>query len=255
MPEHITVDLNADCGESYGAWRLGDDGALLDVVTSANVACGFHAGDPTTLRLTCTDASENRVRIGAQVAYQDLRGFGRRHLDVPPADLTADVIYQIGALQAIARSAGSTVGYVKPHGALYNRIVTDEEQAQAVVDGVLACAPELPVLGLPGSAFLRIAEASGLRGFREAFADRAYLPDGALVPRSKRGATLEHPDEIAERVLRMVRDGVVEAIDGSEVAIRPDSICVHGDNPEAVAIARRVREALTDAGVTITPFT
>ncbi|KXP12728.1 hypothetical protein AXK57_00255 [Tsukamurella pulmonis] len=250
----MRIDLNADCGESYGAWRLGDDAALLDVVTSANVACGFHAGDPTTLRETCAAAVAKGVAIGAQVGYADLRGFGRRSMDVPAADLTADVIYQIGALQAIARSVRGTVDYVKPHGALYNRIVADEAQAAAVVEGVLAAAPDLPVLGLPGSAFLRIAAERGLAVVREAFADRAYLPDGALVPRSREGAVLHDPDEIAARVLRMVGDGTVEAIDGTEVELAPDSVCVHGDNPSAVAVARRLRTVLDGAGVTIARF-
>lgn len=250
----MRIDLNADCGESFGAWRLGDDAALLDVVTSANVACGFHAGDPTTLRETCAAAVAAGVAIGAQVGYADLRGFGRRSMDVPAADLTADVIYQIGALQAVARSVGGTVDYVKPHGALYNRIVVDEAQAAAVVEGVLAAAPDLPVLGLPGSAFLRIAAERGLRTVREAFADRAYLPDGALVPRSREGSMLHDPDEIAARVLRMVGDGTVEAIDGSEVDLTPDSVCVHGDNPSAVAVARRLRTVLDGAGVAIARF-
>ncbi|KXO96847.1 LamB/YcsF family protein (plasmid) [Tsukamurella tyrosinosolvens] len=250
----MRIDLNADCGESFGAWRLGDDAALLDVVTSANVACGFHAGDPTTLRETCAAAVAAGVAIGAQVGYADLRGFGRRSMDVPAADLTADVIYQIGALQAVARSVGGTVDYVKPHGALYNRIVADEAQAAAVVEGVLAAAPDLPVLGLPGSAFLRIAAERGLRTVREAFADRAYLPDGALVPRSREGSVLHDPDEIAARVLRMVGDGTVEAIDGSEVDLTPDSVCVHGDNPSAVAVARRLRTVLDGAGVAIARF-
>ncbi|MEC4614989.1 LamB/YcsF family protein [Tsukamurella tyrosinosolvens] len=250
----MRIDLNADCGESFGAWRLGDDAALLDVVTSANVACGFHAGDPTTLRQTCAAAVAAGVAIGAQVGYADLRGFGRRSMDVPAADLTADVIYQIGALQAVARSVGGTVDYVKPHGALYNRIVADEAQAAAVVEGVLAAAPDLPVLGLPGSAFLRIAAERGLRTVREAFADRAYLPDGALVPRSREGSVLHDPDEIAARVLRMVGDGTVEAIDGSEVDLTLDSVCVHGDNPSAVAVARRLRTVLDGAGVAVARF-
>ncbi|GIZ96634.1 UPF0271 protein [Tsukamurella sp. TY48] len=248
------IDLNADCGESYGAWRLGDDDALLRVVSSANVACGFHAGDPTTLRATCARAVDQGVRIGAQVGYADLRGFGRRFIDVPAADLTADVIYQIGALQAIARSVGGTVSYVKPHGALYNTIVGNETQARAVIDGVLACAPELPVLGLAGSAFLRLAAGSGLRAVAEAFADRAYTAEGTLVPRTLPGSVLHDPDEIAARVVRMVFDGTVEAIDGTEVELRAESVCVHGDNPEAVQVASRLRQVLEGAGAAITPF-
>lgn len=249
------IDLNADCGESYGAWRLGDDDALLGVVSSANVACGFHAGDPSTLRATCARAVDRGVRIGAQVGYADLRGFGRRFIEVPPADLTADVIYQIGALQAIARSVGGEVSYVKPHGALYNAIVGHAAQARAVVDGVKDCAPSLPVLGLPDSDFLAIAAEQGLRTVAEAFADRAYTPEGTLVPRARPGSVLHDPDEIAARVVRMVFDGTVEAIDGTEVALRADSVCVHGDNPEAVQVAARLRQVLEGAGATIAPFT
>ncbi|ADG77246.1 5-oxoprolinase subunit A OS=Tsukamurella paurometabola (strain ATCC 8368 / DSM / CCUG 35730/ CIP 100753 / JCM 10117 / KCTC 9821 / NBRC 16120 / NCIMB 702349/ NCTC 13040) OX=521096 GN=pxpA PE=3 SV=1 [Tsukamurella paurometabola] len=248
------IDLNADCGESYGAWRLGDDDALLGIVSSANVACGFHAGDPSTLRATCARAVEQGVRIGAQVGYADVRGFGRRFIEVPPADLTADVIYQIGALQAIARSVGGEVTYVKPHGALYNAIVGHTSQARAVVDGVLACTSGLPVLGLPGSEFLRIAAEQGLHPVAEAFADRAYTPEGTLVPRSHPGSVLHDPDEIAARVVRMVFDDTVEAIDGTEVELHADSVCLHGDNPEAVRVAARLRTVLEGAGAEIAPF-
>ena len=167
------IDLNADLGESFGVWRLGDDDAMLEVVTSANVACGFHAGDPTLLLRTCQVAADREVRIGAQVSYRDLAGFGRRFIDVAPVDLTADVVYQIGALQALAAVEGGTVRYVKPHGGLYNAIVAHTRQAQAVVDAVRSVDPNLPILGLPGSEVLRLAEAAGLRAVTEAFADRA----------------------------------------------------------------------------------
>ncbi|GAA4384711.1 LamB/YcsF family protein [Tsukamurella soli] len=250
----MRIDLNADCGESYGAWTLGDDDGLLSVVSSANIACGFHAGDPTTLRATCATAVASGVRIGAQVGYADLRGFGRRFIDVPYADLVADVIYQIGALQALARSVGGSVSYVKPHGALYNAIVTHRRQAEAVVEGMRACAPELPALGLPGSVFLAVAADAGLRPVAEAFADRAYTPDGALVPRSQPGAVLHDPDEIAARVLRMLVDGTVQAIDGTEVALAPESVCVHGDTPDAVTVARRLRRVIEGAGGRVVPF-
>ena len=250
----MQIDLNADLGESFGRWTLGDDDAMLEVVTSANVACGFHAGDSSVLRRSCEQAAAKGVSVGAQVGYRDLAGFGRRFIDVPPADLTDDVIYQIGALQGMARVAGTRVRYVKPHGALYNAIVHHEEQAAAVVAAVVAYDPSLPVLGLPGSAWLRQAREAGLTTVAEAFADRAYTPEGTLVSRREPGAVLHDPEEIARRCLAMVVDGQVEAIDGSQVAVTPGSLCVHGDSPGAVQIARRVRQVLTDDGVTLTPF-
>jgi 5-oxoprolinase (ATP-hydrolysing) subunit A len=243
------IDLNADLGESFGAWVLGDDEAMLRVVTSANVACGFHAGDPTTLRRTVARAAAAGVAVGAQVGYRDLAGFGRRRMDVAPDDLTADVLYQLGALEAMCRVAGTRVRYLKPHGALYNTVVTDEGQARAVVEAVLAYDASLPVLGLPGSALLRLADAEGLPTVAEAFADRAYDARGHLVPRSQPGALVTDPDEVAARVVRMVRDGVVTAVDGTEVTVAPQSVCVHGDTPGAVAVATAVRDALRDAGV------
>lgn len=248
------VDLNSDVGESFGRWRLGDDDAVLRQVTSANVACGFHAGDPTTLRHTCATAVREGVVIGAQVGYRDLAGFGRRFVDMDPAELTDDVLYQIGALDALARVEGSRVRYVKPHGALYNAIVHHEPQAQAVVDAVRAYDPDLPLLGLPGSAVLAAAERAGLRTVREAFADRAYTPEATLVSRREPGAVLDDPDEVARRVVRLVTEGVVTAVDGTTVRVEADSICVHGDSPDAVAMAERVRAGLADAGVEVASF-
>jgi len=248
------VDLNADLGESFGVWRLGDDGAMLDVVTSANVACGFHAGDAATLARTCRAAAERGVRIGAQVSYRDLAGFGRRFIDVTPEDLTADVIYQIGALQALAHAAGSTVSYVKPHGALYNSIVTNHDQARAVAEAVHAVDPSLPVLGLSGSAFFAAAHELGLRTVPEAFADRAYRSDGQLVSRRLPNAVLHDVAEIADRVVSMVTAGRVAAADGSMIPITVESICVHGDSPGAVQIANAVRERLVDDGVELKAF-
>ena len=249
-----SIDLNADLGESYGAWTLGDDDAMLALVSSANVACGFHAGDPTTLLRTCRSASNAAVRIGAQVGYHDLAGFGRRFLDVSPADLTADVIYQMGALDALAQVSGSAVAYVKPHGALYNAIVHHRVQAKAVVDAVLAYDPTLPVLGLPGSAFLDEAERAGLRTVTEAFADRAYTPQGTLVARSEPGAVLSDPDAVAQRVLTMITDGTTLAVDGSRIAVAAESICLHGDSPGAVAMATAVSELLSGNGIDVTAF-
>ena len=248
------LDLNADVGESFGAWTLGDDAAVLDVVTSANVACGFHAGDPLTLRRTCAYAAERGVVVGAQVGYHDLAGFGRRFVDVPADALAADVIYQLGALSAMAHVAGTRVAYVKPHGALYNAIVHHEAQAQAVVDAVVAVDTSLPILGLPGSVVLERATAAGLRAVSEAFADRAYTPDGRLVPRTQAGAVLHDPAEVAARVVRLAREGVVTAVDGTDVEVLAESVCIHGDTPGAVEMARAVRRELESAGIEIRPF-
>jgi UPF0271 protein len=250
-----SVDLNADLAEGFGIWELGDDDALLDIVTSANLACGFHAGNPVGLARTCRSAAERGVRIGAQVGYFDLAGFGRRRIEVAPDELSADVIYQIGALQALARAAGTTVGYVKPHGALYNTIVTDSEQARAVANAINAADPELPVLGLAGSVFFTEARRLGLRTVAEAFADRAYQPDGQLVPRSDPGAVLHDPVQIAERVLSMAKTGTVTAVDGSVIGIEVESICVHGDSPGAVKIAGAVRDRLRSEGIELAAFT
>ncbi|GAA1700190.1 5-oxoprolinase subunit PxpA [Fodinicola feengrottensis] len=248
------IDLNSDLGEGFGIWPMGDDDALLDVVSSANVACGFHAGDPSVLRRVTERAAERGVVIGAQVGYRDLPGFGRRFIDVDPAELVNDVIYQIAALDGFARIAGTKVRYVKPHGALYNAIVTHAEQAAAVVDAVLRYDPELPVLGLPGSQWLRQAAAAGLTAVAEAFADRAYTPEGTLVSRRLPGAVVHDLDTVVERTVRMAVEGTVVAVDGSVVAVRPRSLCVHGDTPGAVEIARRVKAGLVDAGVELRPF-
>ena len=248
------IDLNADLGEGFGVWRLGDDDAMLQVVTSANVACGFHAGDPAGLLRVCRTAAERGVRIGAQVSYRDLAGFGRRFIDVATEDLIADIVYQIGALQGIAAAAGSTVSYVKPHGALYNTIVTNREQAAAVATAVHLVDATLPVLGMAGSAFFDEAARLGLRTVAEAFADRAYRPDGQLLSRREPGAVLHDPVEIAQRVVTMVTSGRVTAIDGAQIAVSAESICVHGDSPGAVQIATSVLDQLKAAGTDIRAF-
>ena len=250
-----SLDLNADLAEGFGIWELGDDGAMLDIVTSANLACGFHAGNPVGLARTCRAAVARGVRIGAQVGYFDLAGFGRRRIDVEPAELTADVIYQIGALQALARAAGTALGYVKPHGALYNTIVTDRDQARAVAEAVHAADPGLAVLGPASSVFFTEARRLGLQTVAEAFADRAYQPDGQLVPRNDAGAVLRNPAQIADRVLSMVETGSVTAVDGSVIAIEVESVCVHGDSPGAVEIASSVRDRLLSEGITLAAFT
>ncbi|PPK93141.1 UPF0271 protein [Kineococcus xinjiangensis] len=248
------VDLNSDLGEGFGAWRLGDDEAMLGLVTSANVACGFHAGDPRTLLATCETAARRGVAVGAQVSYRDLAGFGRRFIDYDPDDLVADLLYQLAALDGLARTSGGRVRYVKPHGALYNAVVTHEVQARAVVEAVRRYDPGLPVLGLAGSALLRVAGAAGLRTVAEAFADRAYTPEGGLVPRGREGAVLHDPAVVAERVVRMVTTGEVAAADGTLLPVLVDSVCVHGDTPGAVDMARAVRAALERAGVRIAAF-
>jgi 5-oxoprolinase (ATP-hydrolysing) subunit A len=238
----VPVDLNADLGESYGHWTLGDDAAMLKLITSANIACGFHAGDPAMLRATCRRAVATGVVIGAQVSYPDLVGFGRRFLDMSQPDLTAAVIYQIGALDGLARSVGGRVRYVKPHGALYNTVVDDELQAQAVIEAVLACDPELPVVGLPGSVLLQQAAAAGLRSVTEYFIDRNYTSDGRLVDRRQPNALISDPVLAAHRAVAAAR------------AEKADSFCAHGDSPGAVQITSAVRNALLGEGVTLAPF-
>jgi UPF0271 protein len=247
------IDLNADLGEGFGHWRLTDDDALLAVVTSANVACGFHAGDPATMRRVCERAAERGVRIGAQVSYRDLAGFGRRAMDVPPDELAAEVAYQIGALEVFARAAGTAVAYVKPHGALYNRAVHDAGQAGAVVAGV-RLAGALPVLGLPGSQLLAAAARAGLGTVTEAFADRAYTAGGTLVPRHEAGAVIGAAPDVVARSVRLALDGQVTALTGETVAVGARSLCVHGDTPGAARLAARVREALEGAGLRVVAF-
>ena len=249
-----TIDLNSDLGEGHGSWRMGDDEALLGVVSSANVACGFHAGDPSVMAQTCRDAAAAGVTVGAHVAYRDLAGFGRRFLDCSPTELADDVLYQMGALDAVARSAGTTVRYVKPHGALYNTIAHHEAHAQAVVDAVTAFGGDLPLLLLPGSVALEKAERAGLRGVAEAFADRSYTPDGRLVSRREPGAVLHDAAQVTERMVRLCEDGTLTAADGSTVRLHAESICVHGDTPGSAAMAAEVRAGLERAGITVRSF-
>lgn len=249
-----TMDLNSDLGESLGAWPMGDDAAMLEIVSSANVACGFHAGDPAGILQTLRAAAARGVVVGAHVAYPDLKGFGRRNMDVSSADLVADVIYQIGALQGLAAAAGTCVRYVKPHGALYNTIAHDARQAHDVIAAIRAVNPQLALVALAGSPLVQWARDAGLRVVSEAFADRAYTPQGALVSRREKGAVLHDPEQIAQRMLRLAQEGVIEAVDGSVVRIEADSICVHGDSPDAVAIARQLRARLEAEGIAIASF-
>lgn len=250
----LTIDINSDLGESFGAWKMGDDSAMLDVVSSANVACGFHAGDPAGILKTVKAAAERGVAIGAHVGYRDLAGFGRRNMDPSSEELIGDVIYQIGALQGLAKAAGTRVTYVKPHGALYNTIAIDARQAADVIAAIRAIDPSLVLMALAGSQLVEQARTAGLTVVAEAFADRAYTPQGNLVSRREKGSVLHDPELVAQRMLRMVRDGVIEAIDGTMTQIDAQSICVHGDSPGAVAIAQRLRALLEESGHAVQPF-
>ncbi|MDB6181912.1 LamB/YcsF family protein [Paracoccus fistulariae] len=249
-----SIDLNSDLGEGYGAWKMGDDEAMLDIVSSANVACGFHAGDPQGILTTLRQAAARGVAVGAHVSYPDRVGFGRRPMDVTSAELTADVIYQIGAMQGLATAAGTRVSYVKPHGALYNTIAGDARQADAVIAGIREVDPGLILMGLAGAPILSRAQEAGLATVAEAFGDRAYTPQGHLVSRREAGAVLHDAKMVAARMVRLATEGVIEAIDGSTLTLKADSICVHGDSAGAVQMAQHIREGLIAAGVTVAPF-
>lgn len=237
------IDLNSDLGESVDGRLMGDDAAMFPLISSANIACGYHAGDDETMLASCRSAVDHGVSVGAHVSYRDRAGFGRRTMDMGPSELVADVAGQLAALARIAGSVGTRLSYVKPHGALYNRIVHDRAQAAAVVEAVAAFDPELPILGLPRSAVLELAADAGLPVFREAFVDRGYRPDGTLIPRGEPGAILDNMEQIAERAVQFALAGAA------------DSLCVHGDTPGAVQMARLVRERLSAAGIAVRPFT
>jgi UPF0271 protein len=251
----MRIDLNSDVGESYGAWRLGDDEALLQVVTSANVACGFHAGDPATMRRTVALAAANGVSIGAQAGYPDLVGFGRRELGATPRQIHDDVLYQLGALDGICRAEGTRVRYLRPHGALYHRCALDLEAAEAAVAACHAFDPDLAVVAPPGSAMLLAAQAAGIPVIREGFADRRYAPDGTPAPRAAADAVVADVEAAVQQALALALDGAVTAVDGSVLATAVDTICIHGDTPGAALLARAVRDALQRAGVTLAPAT
>ncbi len=248
------MDLNADLGESFGAWTLGDDAALLRVVTSANVACGFHAGDATVMRATVRLAAARGVAIGAHPGYRDLAGFGRRELAATPHEIADEVIYQLGALQAVCTAEGTRVRYVKPHGALYNRAAADAATARAIAESVARVDPSLVLLALAGSALIEAGRAVGLQVAAEAFADRGYLADGRLAPRGMAGALLTDPAAVASRAFALATDGRIDSLDGTPLTILPDSICIHGDTPGATRLAAAVRDRLAGSGITLTPF-
>ena len=247
------IDLNSDMGEGYGPWRMGDDLALLDVVSSANIACGYHAGDPRTMASTVAAAIERGVTLGAHVSYPDRVGFGRRDMKLSPTELTTDVLYQIGALEAFARVAGGRIAYVKPHGALYNRVAVDEADATAVVDALKQYGG-LSLLALPGSAAQRMAEAAGVPVVIEAFADRAYTDNGQLAPRSQPGAVIHDEQAVVARAVRMATEGCVTTLGGHELSLGARTLCLHGDTPGAVQLAHAIREGLERAGVPIQAF-
>lgn len=249
-----SIDLNSDLGESFGPWPMGDDVAMLEIVTSANIACGFHAGDPAGLLAVLKEAARRGVSVGAHVGYRDLVGFGRRAMDPSSAELVGDTIYQIGALQGLARVVGTSVRYVKPHGALYNTIAHDTRQAADVIAAIKAIDPSLVLMALAGAPIVEQARAAGITVVCEAFADRAYNADGSLVSRRLAGSVIHDPDAVAERMLRMVTEGKIAAVDGTDVAVEAQSICVHGDNPAAVALARALRAKLSANGVDLKAF-
>lgn len=249
-----SIDLNSDLGESFGPWPMGDDVSMLSIVTSANIACGFHAGDPAGILSVLKEAAGRGVSVGAHVGYRDLVGFGRRNMDPASAELVADTIYQIGALQGLATAAGTRVRYVKPHGALYNTIAHDARQAADVIAAIKAVDPSLVLMALSGAPIVEQARAAGLTVVCEAFADRAYNADGSLVSRRLPGSVIHDPQAVAGRMLRLVTEGRIAAIDGTEIALEAQSVCIHGDTPAAVAIARTLREALTAEGVELRPF-
>ncbi|WP_134682051.1 LamB/YcsF family protein [Paracoccus ravus] len=248
------IDLNSDLGEGFGPWPMGNDAAMLDIVTSANIACGFHAGDPAGILSTLRKAAERGTAVGAHIGYPDLVGFGRREMNPSSAELVGDTIYQIGALQGLATAAGTRVTYVKPHGALYNTIAKDARQAADVIAGIKAVNPSLKLLALAGAPIVQQAREAGLVVFSEAFADRAYNRDGSLVNRRLAGAVLHDPAEIAARMLRFAQERKIRTIDGVDIDLDADSICVHGDTLDAVEIARALRKQLEKAGIELAAF-
>lgn len=247
------MDLNCDMGESFGRWALGDDEAVLASVTSANVACGFHAGDPLTMVRTVRLAKEHGVGVGAHPGFNDLVGFGRRRLEATPDEVYADVLYQIGALGAVCRAEGVSLRHVKAHGALYNAALVDPALAEAIVRAVRAYDPTLIVVSADG-AMLEAARALGQPSALEGFVDRAYTGDGRLVARSEPGAVISDPEVVAARAVMLAQEGRIATVDGGWLAMRPDTLCIHGDTPGAARIARAVRAALEAAGIPVAPL-
>ena len=249
-----TIDLNSDVGESFGAYQIGADADVMRSITSANVACGFHAGDPSVMRETVRLAQAAEVAVGAHPGFPDLAGFGRRELRASPREVEDFVLYQIGALAGVAAAQGVSLSHVKAHGALYNRAARDRSLADAIARAVAAFDRSLILFGLPNSELVRAGEAAGLRVAAEGFADRAYMPDGSLASRTSKRSVIHDAAEVLERALRMVRDGEVTAVDGSQLSFKVDTLCVHGDTPGAVELGKSLRALVEDAGWTVTPI-
>lgn len=249
----LSIDINCDMGESFGAYRIGEDEEVLPAITSANVACGFHGGDPRVLRRTVAMAAGLNVGIGAHPGFLDLVGFGRRNLQISPDEAYTDVLYQIGALAAFTRAAGAPLQHVKPHGQLNNMAMKDRALADAIVAAIADFDRDLLIVAY-GGEFSDAAEAAGMRVAHEVYADREYMPDGTLVPRSHPGAVIHDAERIVERAVSMVKSGEVRTQSGETIALRVDTICVHGDTPGAAAIARVLRSGLQEAGITVEPL-
>lgn len=248
MPQ---IDLNCDLGESYGAYKIGMDAEVIPHITSANVACGFHAGDAVVMAKTVALCKASGVRVGAHPGYPDLMGFGRREMAATPAEVKAYIQYQVGALYAFCKAQGVELSHVKPHGALYNTAGKNAAIAEAICEGIYELDPHLPIMALSGSQMVLAAEKIGLPCISEVFADRGYMPDGSLVPRSKAGAMITDEDEAVARVVRMAREGRVKAVDGSDIAIKAESVCVHGDGAKALAFTQKIRAALLAEGIKV----
>jgi len=250
----VKIDMNSDLGEGFGSWNMGDDRAVLASVSSANIACGYHAGDPSIMRGTVKLCADSGVAVGAHVSYPDLVGFGRRNMACTPQEVYDYCLYQIGALQAFCRAQGVSPQHVKPHGALYNQAAKDRHLADAIAAAVKDAGDGIILMGLAGSEFVPAAEAAGVKFAAEAFADRAYLKDGSLMPRSREGSVIHDAESAARRVVQMVTKGTVTADDGALITFHPDTICLHGDTKEAVEMASIVRRELVSAGVEIKPL-
>lgn len=250
----MTIDLNADAGESFGNWKLGRDEELFPLISSVNVACGFHAGDPMTIRHTLKLAQQTGVAVGAHPGFPDLVGFGRREMAATPDEVYADVLYQVGALSAFLKVTQAPLHHIKAHGALYNRATKDPETARAIAQAVRDFDPAIPLVVLPNTPLEVEAQKLGLRTIAEAFPERGYSRDGRLAPRGTAGAWIHSPAEAARRAVQMVVRGEVEAVDGGMVPVRTQTLCIHGDNPSAVEIARAIREALRAEGITIQTY-
>jgi UPF0271 protein len=249
--EAVKIDINCDMGEGYGAYEKGEDGRIIRYVTSANIACGFHAGDPMVIARTVQFAKFHNVAVGAHPGYLDLIGFGRRNMETSPGEIKNYVLYQLGAVEAFVRAAGLVLQHVKPHGALYNHAAKNERAASEFIEAVKSFDPGLCLFALAGSIFVEMARAAGLRVAREAFADRAYTGDGQLAPRKLIGAVINDPRQVLERVLKLAKTGMMTSIEGDDITLDFDTLCVHGDTPGSWQIAKNIREGLEGAGIRV----